>query len=120
MNLEVELLIKNPRSTNNARLYLRDSFTSQVQTWLKAMDLMNDIMYMDHYILYHIPLFDELKLKARGVIATFNVILLTPESEFLGYVKQKLKDKVENTEWMVMFRMYKRERIEIEPYLKTS
>jgi|ABOZ01.1.fsa_nt_gi hypothetical protein len=111
MILEIELLTKESSYTNTARKYLKETFFNDTNRWLRENSDLNSMIYLDHYIMYHVPDTDLLKPRAIGVIGTFAILIVTSEDDFISKVLEVLEEKKSRTEWITMFRIFRREEI---------
>ena len=118
MILEIELLIKESNYTNTARKYLKETFLKDINGWLKEKSDLNSMIYLDHYIMYHVPDIELLKPRAMGIIGTFVTLIVTSEDDFISKVMEVLKAKKSRTEWLALFSIYRREEILHKIYIK--
>ena len=118
MILEVELLIKESSYTNTARKYLKETFFNDTNRWLREKSDLNSMIYLDHYIMYHVPDIELLRPRAIGVIGTFATLIVTSEDDFISHVMEVLREKKSRTDWLTLFRIYRREEILKKIYTK--
>jgi hypothetical protein len=108
MNIEIELMVKKSKDISKAKFFLMNSFTANVQSYLGMIDHLNEIIFRNYYIIYHVPIIDDLKPRARGIMCCFNVLILSDENEFIEYLKRTLDNKMKTSEWMSYFHIYRR------------
>lgn len=90
---------------NDARRYLAGPFLTHIKQFLQKQGDLNFIDMNNYYIIYHVPIYEKLKPKSKGVICSFFYSMMYNPKEFFNYVKNELDKKIVHTDWMAFYEL---------------